>query len=169
MADNSGDKGSWSGVSALAAVVALGLTWFIADRQEGRLDQQEERLDRQEEQQYANNVYVGEAPDYFEHKIEGQQITWVVINATGTELYDVWVEGKENDKGERTSINIDGIQRCTMYSLDAGFEPTGVHFKDPHGVWYRSLHGPLRHDYQPMPDPDTANSPAYQDVQDCSA
>jgi hypothetical protein len=147
--------------------------------------QSENRLNWQLSHEYSNKVYLGEAPQYFYdlYPKVGDEITWVVLNSSGVEIHDVWVEG-QNDRW----IRIQGIQRCTMYSLPLftsdpdhpeEFEPVAVHFSDPHSVrgnylWHRATTGELGTDGKPIPtkeedpDGDDADSPHLMDVEGCS-
>ena len=166
-------------VSAVVAAVALALSWQwnqqndkVTARQEARLDVQEQRLDRQEVEQYASKVYLGEAPRYFYEEFGGRpdvgEITWVVINASGTQVNGAWVEGAPDPTGRSTAINIDGVQRCTLYSLPPDFQPVALHFTDPYGDWRRPLGARLDRGYQPMLPEDTGDAPYLMDVRDCS-
>jgi hypothetical protein len=162
--------------SAVVAAVALALSWQwnrqndkVTARQEARLDVQEQRLNRQEVEQYASKVYLGEALQYFYEEFgrpEGG--TWVVVNASGTQVNGAWVEGGPDENGQPTAINIDGVQRCTLYSLPPGFRPVALYFTDPYGDWRRRLGAQLEGGYQPMPAEDTGVSPYVMDVEDCS-
>jgi hypothetical protein len=144
-------------------------------------------LNWEQTHQYANKVYLGEAPQYFydafrnhPNAVEAAPVTWVVLNASGVELHDVWIEGE----GDRW-IKIDRIQRCTMYSaphvMDDGteFVPAAVHFTDPISinggyVWRRATTGALegtgtsiatKEETDPADDGD---SHFVLDVTDCS-
>jgi hypothetical protein len=143
-------------------------------------------LNWEQTHQHANKVYLGEAPQYFykeyEDNPEAVKETWVVLNASGVEIRDVWIEGQDDQW-----IRIQGIQRCTMYSVPhatddgAQFVPEAVHFSDPISteagyVWRRTTAGaidgdgtPLRSKEQADPDgTDNGESPLTLDVQDCS-
>lgn len=182
MADDSSD-GKWAAVisacaaaiSAIAAVVALVATNSFnsknderADRQDARSAQQEERLarqeerqDRQERQEVASKVYLGEAPQYYRQDISEDDRcpppdgcrNRVVINASGTQVNNVWIEYENGNH-----IKIQGIQRCTLYDLPIypkdgdrtaqneplrQFEPEALYFTDANGSWVRSKDGSM--------------------------
>lgn len=172
MAGESKKAGWAAALSAIVATIALGATLYFnyknderADRQDERLERQEAAQTQQEREQFANKVMVGEAPQYFYDTFgspPANTITWVVINASSTQLNGVWVEGRNG-----STVRINGIQRCTMYSLEPGFDPVGVHFKDPNDSWFRPVDGDLTHAYRPMPDTDTSDSPEALEVENC--
>ena len=66
----------------------------------------------------------------------------------------VWVEGSDG-----TSINISGLQGCSMYALPARFHPVAVDFRDPYAQWRRTFGGLPETDGRPMPKQDTGVSP----------
>jgi hypothetical protein len=166
-------KVGWFGVAA-ALIVGVGSVLFAA-RANHYAKASEERLDYEQDHKFADNVYLGEAPQYYydDHPKDGDNITWVVLNGSGIEIRNVWIQGKGD-----TWIRIDGIQRCTMYRAPAGFAPVAVHFTDPVSindefVWRRTTSGALTPDGRPMPteeeDPkDDGNSDDPMTVQDCS-
>ena len=168
-------------IAASATVVATlvaGATLFYADRNERRLE-----WDRTH--QYANKVYIGEAPQYYYEKYprkEGDPITRVVINASGIEVRDVWVEGRNEGGTGGDGIKIEGIQRCTMYSVplttkdEEPLDPKAVHFTEPYAEegsfnWRRTIEGRLDRGGSDIPEEVTFGPEGgsnAMDVQDCS-
>lgn len=147
-------------VSAAVAVVAIPISivsLVYANRSDARLEVQdnrqqvqEERLDRQDKQQYASKVYVGEVPQYFYTDFRSHgvaPVVWAVINASGTQLDDVWVEEKDG-----SAVLFGVVQRCTFYTLYDDFDPVAVHFTDPYGKWRRGVGIALESDAAPVPD-----------------
>jgi hypothetical protein len=127
-----------------------------ADEANGFAAASNERLEWEQSHQYANKVYLGEAPGSFYKEFgreDPNEITWVVLNASGIEIHDVWIEGEDN-----RWIEIEGVQRCTAYSAPlftkpdhARFRPVAVHFSDPMSVeegyvWRRTTTGELTTD-----------------------
>ncbi|MFB9704894.1 hypothetical protein [Rhodococcus aetherivorans] len=151
---------------AVVAVVISGMSAYTAHKADNRVD-------RLENEQFANKVYLGEAPQYFyeDYKIDPSVVgpTWVVMNASGTEISRVWVESNDN-----TRINIQGIQRCTAYSLPKQLEngqefvPAVVHFEDPYGSWKRNRYGPLETDNSEWQDSTDGISERPFDIKDCN-
>jgi hypothetical protein len=146
--------------SVIVAIFALGVAGFslcLSARGDARLD-------RQESEQNASHIYLGEPPQYASSKFktEGKGVWTVVMNASGTQVDDVWVEGEGN-----TSVTIDGLQRCSMYALPEGFKPVAVHFLDSYGRWRRPVDGPPERNGRTPPARDTANSPWWMDVGGC--
>jgi hypothetical protein len=178
-------------IGAVATLIVGGAAAFLAyaanryaDEANGFAAATNERLDWEQTHQHASKIYLGEAPQYFYREFDRDEdlITWVVLNASGIEVNNVWIEGK-NDKW----IGIQGIQRCTMYSAPlytedgTEFVPVAVHFSDPisvdgHFIWRRTTTGELHKtgmsiaDRREM-DPDgrdDGNPGPVMDVRDCS-
>ena len=109
-------------------------------------DRMAEGVEWERQHQYSNKVYLGEAPQYYYAAFPDAVIpTMVVINASGIELGDVWIEGTDG-----RGVKIDGIQRCTLYSVPlttrdgVAFVPEAVYFRDPYGTWRRTADGDLQ-------------------------
>lgn len=139
-------------VAAIAAVASFALAW--------RTDQ---RLDRQEEEQVASRVALSEAPKFaYDERPPEDLVYWVVMNYSGSQVDDVWVEG---DGG--ASVRIGGVQPCSLYALPDGFRPVAVHFSDTFDRWRREVgSGPARNG-EPPPRDDTADSPFFLDLPNC--
>jgi hypothetical protein len=100
----------------------------------------------------------------------------VIINASGTQINNVWVEYEQ--EGLRQMIQ--GIQRCTLYDLkrypdpeDEGdqIEPQYLYFTDAHGKWRRSADGSLDEDTEhdgKIPDDAKLLGSNPLDIRDCS-
>jgi hypothetical protein len=182
--DKTAVRVGWVGVGA--ALLIGGITAYFAREANDYASTADAWLNWEQTHQHANKVYLGEAPQYFykeyEDNPEAVKETWVVLNASGVEIRDVWIEGQDDQW-----IRIQGIQRCTMYSVPhatddgAQFVPEAVHFSDPISteagyVWRRTTAGaidgdgtPLRSKEQADPDgTDNGESPLTLDVQDCS-
>jgi hypothetical protein len=115
------------------------VTWFVSDR---RLNDQDERLKEQEEQQYAREVYIGEAPQAV-RKYE-DNAKWAVVNGGNLPIHGVWIAGQGG-----TVIKIDEVGGCEAYSTPPGFEAVGVNFKDINDVaWNRPVGKSLTQGYR---------------------
>jgi hypothetical protein len=130
----------------------------------------DERLRRQESQQYANKVFLGEPPreEYTgqgARKLAPGQTIWrVVLNTSGVQIENLWVEGEDG-----RSVRIQGVQRCSMYALPADFVPTNLYFTDPlGGKWRRQQNGQLDDQFREMIPRDTDDSPWYDTIDGCS-
>lgn len=145
-------------IAAIASAIAAGLSVQAANTANDRVQLQDTR-------QFANKVYVGEAPRYAYDVmgVPADGIWWVVMNPTGVQIDRLWVEGRDG-----RSIVIEGVQRCTMYALARGFIPIALHFTDAYGKWRRPVEGQLDHEYREMPTRGTHNSPWDMDIKDCA-
>jgi hypothetical protein len=130
----------------------------------------EDRLNRQDSQQFASRIYLGEAPgpECQRHgDVQGDNICRVVINASGVQVENVWVENSEG-----LSITILGVQRCHMYALTPGFVHEHLYFSDPYGNWHRQYGGPLERlpdGELHAPDPDTGGDSVWDEpLQNCA-
>jgi hypothetical protein len=157
-------------ISASATAVAAVASAIIAIFALMVSRQTEDRLNQQETQQNASRVYVGEASKYayayaYKNRLSGpHEVLSVIMNASGAQVDNVWVEG-END----TSVVIGSVQRYSLYALPHGFKPVAVDFTDSYGQWRRAVgSGPERNGFNSPPGQDTGDSPWWLDVQGCS-
>jgi hypothetical protein len=140
----------------------------------------ESRLDRQEKREFANNVFLSEAPQYYSGPDgigedarcpEGEGCrNRVVMNASGVPITNVWIEFKN---GARQKIV--GVQRCTLYDLkryprdDGQIEPAYLYFTDAHGDWRRSWDGSLDSEYDgEIPEDAEFRGSNPLNIRDCS-
>lgn len=127
----------------------------------------EDRLNRQD----AEGAFIGEAPIKLaaEHPLPpGVRVWFAVFNTTNTSIENVWVAD-----GKGGTVRIEGIPRCEIYALDAGFRPTDLYYSDGNGLfWHRPYGGQPRQlseaDFPPMPRPDTHDSPWNVPLEPCS-
>jgi len=152
--------------STVTTCVALAISLIALDVAR----QSDERQDRQERQQYADKIYIGEAPlSVLSAFPQGDpdDIGQVVVNASGVQVEDVWVR----DATGHRQVVIEGVQRCTRYALPQDFQPAELYFTDPIGHWRR----PYGEQVLEVPDEDFAPLPertdpteAYADLPDCA-
>ena len=99
--------------------------------------------------QVASRVFLGEAPPRYEPT---DSPIYAVTNASPVDVYDVWVDGRLPNTGPRAVVKIGGIQRCTLYTINAhkgDFEPHVLHFFDGIAHWTRTQDGVLSVDKEP--------------------
>jgi hypothetical protein len=145
-------------VASLALLVSGGSLYVAYETKQ--------RLDQQDKVQVAAKVLLEEAPVYAakEHPVASNHFQYVVLNGSATQIDDVWVEGSDG-----RSVNIQGIQSCTMYSLPDGFRALAVNFRDAQGRWRRGLGSAAPSpDGKEMPARDTDDSPWLLDVHACN-
>lgn len=147
-------------MAAGLSVVATGvLTYYAYSADDRQYDQ--------ERTQYANKVYIGEAPQH-EYAKMGEDVhkpRLVVINASGTQVEHTWVQAKNG-----RVIRLQGVQRCTMYALPYDFGPKDLYFSDPYGNWHRSFGGQVDRAPQDLVEPTrgSADSPWADDISGCA-
>jgi len=143
-----------SAVTAIAALLISIAAYKQSQNSNSRLNQQA-----------ASNVYIGEAPGYayaVHPKIDGA-VRYVVMNTTGSQVNNVWVEGK---KGKY--VIMWGVQGCTMYALPKGFMPVAVDYTDANGRWRNVFEGNVQENGKPLPKHGDESSPWDMGVQNCA-
>lgn len=167
MSDNKSTWASiWSAVLALLALPISVVSVVFASHNDDRLQEQADRLDRQETQQFASKVYIGEVPQYVYDEYGprvGRPPVWSVINASGIQVDDVWVEGKDG-----RSVRLGAVQRCTIYTFRKDFAPAVVYFTDPFGEWNRPVERPLAVGRKATPADPSAESQVTVDLRNCA-
>jgi len=163
----------WGAIGAAAAVLSAAAAFaaLLVSFQSLRIARDAQTaLHLQQREQIASRVYLSEAPHYAYAHAPQAWLTalnghpgYVVMNASTVQVNQVWIEGPHH-----TSVNIWGLQGCSLYALPPGFQPIAVDFADPYGHWRRTFAGTLTSHGKPMPAEATDGSPWWADARSCT-